>query len=109
MAILLFSIISSKTTPINNTLLISNFASPQAFFSLFQNPQRSPPLASVLVFVSIPHVTPGSVLPDRNFDPLRCEALAQVRAFNDAGKFLSAKDLEDLRETRSQDRGGAAV
>lgn len=56
-----------------------------------------------------PLIPPRPILPNRNLNPLRREALAQIRALNDAGEFLRAENMEDVAEAGCEDGGGGGV
>lgn len=61
--------------------------------------------ASVLVvIVVIISCTLSAFLPDRDFDALRRETFAELRAVTDTGELLRGVDLKDVAENRGENR-----
>lgn len=50
-----------------------------------------------------PLIASRPILPNRNLDPLRCEALTQIRTLNNTREFLGAENMEDVAETGCKD------
>lgn len=68
-----------------------------------------PPFPPVPTTRPPPLIPPNAILPNRDLNPLRGEALAQLRALNHAREFLGGEDFEGVGEAGCEDWGGAGI